>query len=239
MKCLLCRCIKPEKVISVREMYFGTGERFHYFECSACSSLTLMNDIKDFKKYYPEEYYSYSKPFSKSNNALKSSVHKIRTLYVLEKKYKLIGRIIIKLFKIPRYLQYLKDNDAKINNNMLDVGSGNGSYLSFLKSMGFCGQLIGQDPFIEDEIHYDSNFYITNKDITQINKTFDIITFWHSLEHIANPDEVLTEINRILSEKGKILIALPTSSGEAYKIYKENWFAIDAPRHIFLPTIRD
>ena len=32
-----------------------------------------------------------------------------------------------------------------------------------------------------------------------MSETFDIITLWHSFEHIQNPDEVLTIIDRLLS----------------------------------------
>lgn len=229
MKCLLCGCDKPTRIITVREMMFGLREKFKYFECSRCESLTLVSKIKSFDKYYPSDYYSYSKRIYRTNNIIKSFLLKIRSLYVIEGKYKILGKFIEKIFKVPDRLKYLKHIGARINSNILDIGSGNGSFLSFLRYQGFKGQLVGQDPYLKETIPYDSDFYITNKDLTKITKKFDIITLWHSFEHTHNPEIILSKVKEILNDKGGIIIALPTTSSEAYKKYKENWYAIDAP----------
>ena len=55
----------------------------------------------------------------------------------------------------------------------------------------------------------------------------------HVLEHVNNPLETIKEIHRILDKKGLFIVGVPNSDSLAYKIFKSNWFALEAPRHLF------
>jgi predicted SAM-dependent methyltransferase len=63
--------------------------------------------------------------------------------------------------------------------------------------------------------------------------SFDIITMWHSLEHIAALDEVMEAAKKSLKKDGKLLIAVPNINSYDYLIYKEYWAALDVPRHLY------
>ena len=62
--------------------------------------------------------------------------------------------------------------------------------------------------------------------------------FHHSLEHIANPHEHLLTVCQLLEPNGAVLIRIPIAGTFAWKHYHINWVQLDAPRHLFLPTVR-
>jgi len=51
-----------------------------------------------------------------------------------------------------------------------------------------------------------------------------------------SPDEALKKLVEILQPGGYILIRIPVANSYAWRKYKTNWFALDAPRHLFLHT---
>ncbi|MEA2745284.1 MAG: hypothetical protein QOG25_3655, partial [Acetobacteraceae bacterium] len=46
--------------VEVREMMFGLREWFRYRECRACGCLQIARYLDNLKKYYPNNYYSFS-----------------------------------------------------------------------------------------------------------------------------------------------------------------------------------
>jgi SAM-dependent methyltransferase len=63
-------------------------------------------------------------------------------------------------------------------------------------------------------------------------ESFDVITMWHSLEHVPDPKRVLTEARRLLAPKGKLIIAVPNIDSLAFRIFGQSWFGLDLPRHL-------
>ena len=62
---------------------------------------------------------------------------------------------------------------------------------------------------------------------------FDLITMWHVLEHLPEPLSILKQIRDRLTPAGKLLIALPNPSSPDAVIYRSEWVALDAPRHLW------
>ncbi len=54
-----CRiCFEPDpQVVELREMLFGTRERFDYLHCRACGALQIRDVPGDLGRHYPPEYY--------------------------------------------------------------------------------------------------------------------------------------------------------------------------------------
>ena len=64
------------------------------------------------------------------------------------------------------------------------------------------------------------------------NDSFDIISLWHVLEHATEPRALLSEAQRVLKKKGKLLLSVPNFSSLEARVGKQNWFHLDVPRHI-------
>lgn len=61
---------------------------------------------------------------------------------------------------------------------------------------------------------------------------FTVVVFCHSLEHIANPMEVLAETYRILSPGDRRVIEVPNAGCADAQFYGSNWQAWQLPYHL-------
>ena len=64
------------------------------------------------------------------------------------------------------------------------------------------------------------------------HSTFDIITMWHVLEHIANLKFQTEQLHRLLKDDGRLVIAVPNFMSYDAQFYKDKWAAYDVPRHL-------
>jgi SAM-dependent methyltransferase len=62
--------------------------------------------------------------------------------------------------------------------------------------------------------------------------SFDVVTMWHSLEHVHYPLKVLREAHRLLVPGGKLLVAVPNIDSLAFRWFGSAWFGLDLPRHL-------
>lgn len=78
--------------------------------------------------------------------------------------------------------------------------------------------------------------YICRKEIINCNFAdgdFNIITMWHSFEHLSEPLIYLREAARILKREGVVLLEVPNFNSWQASVFKSNWFHLDVPRHVF------
>jgi SAM-dependent methyltransferase len=61
---------------------------------------------------------------------------------------------------------------------------------------------------------------------------FDVISIWHVLEHLPDPDQVLRLCHGWLREGGALLIAVPNADSWQAKLFQGSWFHLDPPRHL-------
>ena len=139
----------------------------------------------------------------------------------------------------PDYYSFQAPTDTKTKgetknpSRVLDVGCGAGLQLCAMAANGIAS-LTGCDPFIEKDIEYENGVKIYKKSIHEMEGEFDIIMLNDSFEHMGDPHEVFDSLKRLLAPKGAVKMTLPVYPNFAFDAYKENWFQLDAPRHIIL-----
>ncbi len=235
-RCRICNNSNCNKTYLAREMMFGYRDEFEYFECSNCGCLQIKKFPANLTKYYPPNYLSFSKPQLPKLLSLNSFFLRQRLLYALDEK-NFLGFLLSKVFDTPYLPEWVKKVKLKPDSSVLDVGCGAGSLLLRLRKKGFC-DLMGVDPFIKDDIFYKHGVRIFKKEIENIEGQFDFIMLHHSLEHMPDPLSALKSSNRLLKSGRYVLIRVPVVPSYAWRKYKTNWAQLDAPRHLFLHSIK-
>lgn len=117
------------------------------------------------------------------------------------------------LFILENINEYKRINDDEII--ILDFGCGNGTAITqFIIQQGI--KVYGIDIHDESLEYAEKNFGSENaffsKEIPK-DVLFDIIIYSDVLEHIENPEKILTEHNKILKKNGLILGSVPNGFG--------------------------
>lgn len=231
--CIFCENQSNNKLFMVKELQLGLEEYFEYQLCGSCGSMQLQNVPNDLGKYYPnEDYYSFNMGLEIRTKA--DMLRKIKADYLLFGKNKLLGSLLSLGYKLPEQLQWMKDLDAKYNDSILDIGTGNGSLLARLFQFGFTN-LTGIDPFINESRDYGS-IKIIKQDIFEVTDQYDILMMHSSLEHMLEPQKVLAQAYKITKSGGKVMIRIPIMGNYGWKKYGVFWGGLDAPRHIFISS---
>ncbi|MFZ5593835.1 MAG: class I SAM-dependent methyltransferase [Pseudomonadota bacterium] len=225
-------------------MMFGTREEFDYFQCEKCGCLQIKDIPPDLHRFYPDNYYSLNiSPNNERPRKFYSLLQKQRCRTALFGKGYKLNRLIRKFVELPDEIHIplgistgeiirkcnIKDFMAPI----LDVGCGSySSWLDRLQILGF-ENLTGIDPYIAENRQH-GKVRVLKSDISCLTGQFDLITFHHSFEHIADQLSTLQKIKDLLSPDGVCLIRIPVVSSYAWEKYGINWVELDAPRHLYL-----
>ena len=233
--CKICANEKGNKIHSFEENMFGTGEKFKYLECGHCGCVQLLDSPTDLSKYYPGEYANFNSVNYTEDGKIISLIRRIKSQLMLSRYLWGFVRWITNSIFSGDFISKLAPANLTLNDRILDLGAGNGERILKLYKRGF-KHVSGIDPFISSEIKYGKNVKVLKKDIFEIEGQWDLIMLNHSLEHMPNPKEILTRINQLVPPGKKVLIRIPVARSYSYEKYKQNWVALDPPRHFFLHT---
>lgn len=231
-QCRICENKDGNTSFIAREMMYGLREEFQYFQCAKCECLQIAEFPKDMSKYYPGDYYSFSKYDGKKFNGAKGAV-KLKQYEAAVLGSDLYQNSFGKILGKKEY-KIFKDLKVDKETQILDVGCGNGrNFLYPLAEMGF-RNLLGCDPFLSETIQYENGLEIKNVSVFEIEGTYDIITYHHAFEHLQDPVQNLEKVRELLSDHGVCILRIPTVSSLAWEQYGTDWVQLDAPRHFFL-----
>jgi 2-polyprenyl-3-methyl-5-hydroxy-6-metoxy-1,4-benzoquinol methylase len=224
--CKICDSAILEQ-FKVKEMRYGTREIFNYNFCNTCHCLQIKDTPNDMRQYYKSDFYELNnntKKFKSFKNAIRKMLiiwhpENLSFLFYFLRRY-------YPLFWIYRKLELNRKT------TVLDVGAASGQNVIDLRSIGI--NSVGIDPFIDKDIITNGKLIVKKTNIYEVIDRYDVITFHHSFEHMPDQLRVLLKAKSLLKKDGKILIRIPTTSSLAFERFKENWFQLDAPRHLYL-----
>ena len=215
-KCPLCKSSAIKKRFACVDE-FATGEQFDIFECTACGLAFTQNvpDEKEIDRYYESPTY-----ISHSNTS-KGFVNRV---------YHIVRRIMLQ--KKARKVEMLT---CLKNGRLLDYGAGTGHFARLMETRGWSVTAIEKNGKARELALKEFGFEMLSVEAlsTIKDKELDVVTMWHVMEHIQEPDRMWDELHRILGDKGIAIIAVPNSASYDALKYKEHWAAYDVPRHLW------
>lgn len=189
---------------------------------------------------YPEHYYAYEQHAQESNPAaatrLARASRRVRARVAAAasrpQRWQRVLNPWYVLFR-GRFAGIPRIRDRGRPGRLLDVGCGDGAYLDVFRELGWevsgvemdrgavararaAGFAVAQGPF----------------ESTCVTGPFDVIRFWHVLEHVRHPTAVLARARALLAPGGDLIIGVPNAASAARRLCGVRWTAWDLPRHL-------
>ena len=167
-----------------------------------------ISDSEIYKYYSSGDYLSHNRSVS-----FLSLIYTFASKYMLKRKADLISK-------------YINTGDC-----FLDFGCGIGELVLKMKLRGFvsCG--------VENNLNAYNACLKKNisvfKDLISLKSKFNLISCWHSLEHLSDFTTTLSKFNKLINKNGYLIVAVPNHESFDSKYYGKFWAGYDVPRHRF------
>jgi len=201
----------------------GAGLMFAVVRCEYCGLLYTnpRPDARSISRFYPVDYHPHRRPAKMRHS------RSVRPL---------LGRLLGRPCSERRgALPWAGPG------RLLDFGCGAGSFLKTMADQGW--QVTGLDANVGAVREVQEQHGLTalvgslpHPDLPP--GSFDVVTMWHSLEHVHRPLAILREVYRLLVPGGKLIVATPNIQSLPFYLFRRDWFGLDLPRHLthFTPS---
>ncbi len=135
---------------------------------------------------------------------------------------------------------FSKDRDLRLisqqksSGHLLDIGCASGTLLWLAKQKGFSvhGVEVGRHSveFVSNVLGIEV-FCGQLEDARFPDSSFDVVTMFHSLEHVPNPRTVVREVRRILADSGVLIVVVPNYSAWSSQKHGANWTWLQPQNH--------
>ena len=214
--CPACQKNSFSPVFPVKD-FIVSNDVFEIIECGNCQiRLTYPFPQKStLDNYYESENYM---PHSETSAGITGFLYRLVQKFMVTRKQKLVEKV---------------SNSS--SGKLLDVGCGTGEFLNEMRRGGW--EIDGIDQSEHARRIAQKRHGITSQPPTQLHLyqegEFDVITFWHVLEHLTSLTETLQLVYRALKTGGTLLIAAPNYKSFDGDYYQMFWAAYDVPRHLY------
>jgi 2-polyprenyl-3-methyl-5-hydroxy-6-metoxy-1,4-benzoquinol methylase len=122
------------------------------------------------------------------------------------------------------------------NKSLLDIGSGTGYFLNYMKEKGYETQGIEINEIAREN---SKNKFGLKVDLPEtllngvLKEKFGTITLWHVLEHLYDAYDYMAAIKDRLEEDGTLIIAVPNHESFDETAFEQHWAGYDVPRHLW------
>lgn len=217
VECAICGLLDTTTIYDSHDRNWRLEGRFKVVKCSGCG-LVYVNPrpvIEDIWMYYPETFMVRSRIVDGDMSDFK--MH--------GKSWKeIMGAVAAPILR------------HRTTGKVLDVGSGDGLFLAFMKSVGW--DAYGVEPRKEAAAASEKQFGIKVfqgllHEAPFKKFSFDVITLNNVFEHVHEPVKLLNETCAFLKQDGLLVIDVPNFNALESRIFRDRWVALDLPRHLY------
>ena len=176
--------------------------------CKRCSLVYINPRLSeaDREKYYSKDYFN---------------------VYFKDKEIHMKNRFKKRLDEIYRY---------KEGGRLLEIGCGTGFFLALARKRGWETYGAELSPYASRYACEELKLNVFKGRLEKANYPkdyFDVITLWHILEHVPDPEYLLKEIARILKSDGLLAIEVPNISSLVVRLLKTKWELFAPKEHLY------
>ena len=143
------------------------------------------------------------------------------------------GRLL--RYKAGHSIRFLSAVD---HGRLLDIGCGNGAFMQTMSQLGWSVQGVEADHVAAQRaIDRGMDVHIGMVQNVEFPEShFDAITLTHVAEHLFDPVQTFAAVHRWLKPNGVLVSISPNPRSIVRQIFGNTWYALDPPRHVFLPS---
>lgn len=211
--CNFCGCQKAEKHLTLTDLRLNLPGSWNLMKCQNCGLLFIdpQPSWDELSVHYPKEYHAYLRKDSRITAFLRA-------------------------FGLRKRVNSILQRTSVHAGILLDVGCATGDFLhefQALTSWNVLGLEIVPEAaalakakgikIIEEELE--------NAQLE--SSSFDVITLWDVLEHMADPARALQICFDCLKSGGLLVLKTPDPGAKEASMFKESWIGYEAPQHLF------
>jgi 2-polyprenyl-3-methyl-5-hydroxy-6-metoxy-1,4-benzoquinol methylase len=140
--------------------------------------------------------------------------------------------------KRPLWIRWVKTvRKYRPSGRLLDIGCGEGYFLHYAEMFYETYGMDISEYCVTETLSRTNKSTVSTGDITKIkydDKYFDVVTCFDIMEHVSNYGDAIKECNRVLKDKGILILRVPNTSSLGNKWKKEEWFAYKDETHVTL-----
>ena len=214
-----CPACQSAQILSHSEVkdHSVSGETFQVWNCQNCG-LRFTQDVPEQEqigRYYQSD--AYVSHTDTNEGIINKLYHSIRKITIRQKR------------------KMVMVESGKKSGRVLDIGCGTGAFLFEMQGAGW--DVVGLEPddtaaSIAREKH---NLNPRNpQELFSLDAaSFDSITMWHVLEHVHTLDAYVAQLNKLMTDKAVLFVAVPNYTSHDAAQYGTAWAAYDVPRHLY------
>jgi SAM-dependent methyltransferase len=210
--CPGCGSIRPHPTWSAQDLAFGSGAPCRYATCTGCGHVWQPGASTPSLAFDETQL-----PFVR-----RAMSHPA----------------VVKAVYVPRLRWLARRLRLDSGTRVLDVGCGTGEFLRLARSRyGASCHGVDIDPVLADEARR-PGVTVTVGELSSLpaEERFDLITMFHVLEHLTDPERTLAAALERLRPGGHLCVEMPVNDGWAFRVFRRrHWFPLLPPfhRHVF------
>ena len=225
MWCPICREERELDVrLAAKDWRFSTTDRtFQVIQCRSCQTAFTWPRLSKEEQgaYYPKLYHETETIAGSIGIPLQRLLQRVIAEQRARAAEKLLGL-------------------EKSAITALDIGCGRGDFLRRMSQRGW--HTYGVEPLpalsapaVENPPNGSAPIIYRGfvEDVPLQEGFFDVITLWHVIEHIDDPERMLEQARTALKDDGLLMIAVPNFHSLEARCFGKYWLHLDVPRHLF------